>query len=65
MIERHRACELPLLDRTDEPAGPTQDSSFVAKSPNELAVPMPTDDFGGHVMVIRPARPSLTYDRME
>lgn len=34
-------------------------------SPNDSAVPLVYDELSEHVRVIRPARPALTYDRME
>lgn len=34
-------------------------------SPNEVIVPMLPDELREHVEVVRPSRPSLTYERME
>ena len=42
------------------PSGPA-----ASRSPNEAAVPLAFEDLAPHVLVVRPARPALTYDRME
>jgi len=35
------------------------------ESINESAVPLEVDELSPYVKVVRPTRPSLTYDRME
>lgn len=47
------------------PCTSEQSSEADTVSPNEAAVPLAFEELAPHVRVIRPSRPSLTYDRME
>lgn len=46
-------------------SSPDQPTEIQKVSFNEAMVPMTCDELSPHVRIVKPSRPSLTYDRVE
>lgn len=47
------------------PCKQEQSSEADTVSPNEAVVPLAFEELSPHVRIVKPSRPSLTYDRIE